>query len=473
MTRIKMKFGSKVPKLIYSVLAGSLMLSGCGGTTPTDSSASTSVSSSATTSVSSSQSSSSAASVPSGSTLVYAVNAGGSVPVTFEGVEYKADRFSSGGSQNTTTDAISGVTEDALYQSERYGEDFSYEIPVTNSHYSVELHFVEMYLEAAGERSFSVAVEGVQALSQLDIFSQVGHDGAMKHVVSDVNVTDGFLSIKLQSTMQNATISGIAIYSSTGGKFEEPPEPELPAIIDPPSNFTQFAGGSRGKVDVVTYNAAEVNRNLKASVYMPPNYDPNKTYPVLYLLHGIGGNELEWQQHVGSGFNNIVDNLHNQSLITPMIIVMPDGNALRGSGDDFGSFAAFEGVLLKNLIPYIEANYSTAPGKENRAIAGLSMGGGQGLTFGLKNTDTFAWVGGFSAAPNLNQSPTNYAAMRTLKVIFISCGDQDGLLSGSRNLHNHLTTNNVPHLYKIYPGGGHDMGVWNPSLYSFARMIFK
>src|SRR5690606_5870387 len=251
------------------------------------------------------------------------------------------------------------------------------------------------------------------------------------------------------------------------------PNPGVAEVIDPPSNFTQFAGGARGNIDHVTYNAAAVGRNLEATVYTPPGYNPGQQYPVLYLLHGIGGDEWEWQNHAGAAFENIMDNLHNQGLVTPMIVVMPDGNALRGSGDDFGSFGAFEGALIENLVPYIEANYPASSNRDHRALAGLSMGGGQAATFGLRNTDVFGWVAGFSSAPNLNTSPTNYEAMRSLNVIFLSCGSADGLLSFSQGLHNHLTSNNVPHLWRLYQGGGHDMGVWNQSLYSFARMIFQ
>jgi enterochelin esterase-like enzyme len=391
------------------------------------------------------------------------------------GVEYKADRFSNGGMTTSTTDPIAGTTADAIYQSERYG-NFKYEIPVKDAVYSVVLHFAEIYQTAASRRLFSVTVEGQPVFTDMDLFTTVGHDTAYEVVVSGIAVADKSLTIELTSSVDNATISGFAIYSNDGGEFTggDVPDPVVREVIDPPSNFTQFAGGARGTVTRHTYNASAVGRTLATTVYLPPAYSASKKYPVLYLLHGIGGDEWEWQRHAGAGFNNIMDNLHNQGLITEMIVVMPDGNAKRGSGNDFDSFAAFEGVLLQNLIPFIESTYpAAATGRENRALAGLSMGGGQALTFGLKNTSQFAWVAGFSSAPNLNQRPTNYEEMRGLSVIFISCGDADSLFSGSNTLHNHLTTNNVPHLWKVYPGGGHDMNVWNRSLYSFARMIFK
>lgn len=390
-----------------------------------------------------------------------------------DGVEYRADRFFTGGTASTTADPIADTSADALYQSERYGA-FKYEVPVTNSTYSLTLHFAEIYHNTAGSRMFSVTVEGQPVLIDVDLYEEVGHDAAHEVVISGVNVADETLTIEIASSVDNGTISAFTIYSNAGGEFTGGDAPVVREVIDPPSNFTQFAGGTRGTVAHHTYNATAAGRNLETTVYLPPNYSASKKYPVLYLLHGIGGDEWEWQRHAGAGFNNIMDNLHNQGLITEMIVVMPDGNALRGSGNDFNSFAAFEGVLLQNLIPFIESTYpAAATGRENRALAGLSMGGGQALTFGLKNTTQFAWVAGFSSAPNLNQSPTNYEQMRGLNVIFISVGDADSLFAGSNNLHNHLSTNNVPHLWKVYPGGGHDMAVWNRSLYSFARMIFK
>jgi len=403
--------------------------------------------------------------------LVVAINAGG--PQTnYNGITYQADRYSVGGSLYSTSDPIAGTTEDTLFQTERYGS-YSYHIPVTEGTYFIDLHFAEIYHNGAGQRSFNVLVEGQPILSNIDLFSMVGHDTAYTYEVDNVFVADGSLDISLQTLVDNGTLAGFSIHSPDGGLDSGGCSDPVTEVIDPPSGFDQFAGGSRGTVNHHTYFASDVGVNRNTTVYLPPNYDANVRYPVLYLLHGIGGNEWEWQRHSGAGFNNIMDNLHNQNLITPMIIVMPDGNALRGINNDaFASFAAFEGVLLKDLIPYIEQNYPVAQGRENRAIAGLSMGGGQALNFGLAHPDVFGWVAGFSAAPNLNQSPANISEIRSLNAIFVSVGDADGLLSYSRNIHNHLNANNIPHMWRLYPGGRHDMGVWNRSLYSFARTIF-
>jgi len=404
--------------------------------------------------------------------LVVAVNAGGG-STTYNGVPYQADTYFSGGDTSSTTDAIAGTVDSTVFQSERFGS-YSYAVPVTNGTYSIELQFAEIYHTASGERAFNLQVEGQTKLSNVDLYSLVGADAAYTYRVDDVYVGDGSLNISLESLVDNGTLAGFAVYSSDGSLDGSVCEYVTPEIIDPPSGYDQFNGGARGNVTLHTYYASDVGVNRNVTVYTPPNYSENKQYPVLYLLHGIGGDEWEWQNHVGAQFNNIIDNLNNQNLVEPMIIVMPDGNALRDiNSDSFTSFAAFEGVLLNDLIPYIEQNYPVAPGRDNRAVAGLSMGGGQALNFGLGNTDTFGWVAGFSAAPNLNQTPSNLSEMRSLNALFIAVGDQDSLYSGSAAIHDHLTANNVPHLWKVYPGGGHDMQVWNPSFYSFARMIFK
>ena len=125
-----------------------------------------------------------------------------------------------------------------------------------------------------------------------------------------------------------------------------------------------------------------------------------RQYPVLYLLHGIGGDENEWTR--GGVANVILDNLYADKKAVPMIVVLPNGRAAKDLGprDPFPrqspAFAAFEDDLLKDLIPFIEKNYSAKTDRQSRALAGLSMGGGQSLNFGLSHLDTFAWVGGFS-----------------------------------------------------------------------------
>ena len=224
-----------------------------------------------------------------------------------------------------------------------------------------------------------------------------------------------------------------------------------------------------GKVDTVSYYSKTVDTTRKAVVYTPPGYSKKNKYPVLYLLHGIGGDKNEWLN--GGRPQVILDNLYAGGKIEPMIVVMPNGRAMkddRAGGnimapDKVQAFANFERDLLDDLIPAIEKKYPVYSDKEHRAIAGLSMGGGQSLNFGLGNLDKFAWVGGFSSAPNTKTPealvPDPVKATNQLKLLWISCGASDGLITFSKRTHEYLVKNNVPHIYYIEPGV-HDFKVW-------------
>jgi enterochelin esterase-like enzyme len=237
-----------------------------------------------------------------------------------------------------------------------------------------------------------------------------------------------------------------------------------------------------GRIDTVAYVSKTVGVSRKALVYTPPSYARSKKYPVLYLLHGIGGDEKEWLN--GGHPQVILDNLYAEGKIEPMIVVMPNGRAMkddRASGnimasDKVQAFATFEKDLLNDLIPYIEKKYPVIKDKEHRAIAGLSMGGGQSLNFGLGHLDYFAWIGGFSSAPNTKQPeqlvPDPDLARKMIKVLWISCGDADGLITFSQRTHDYLNANDVPHIYYLEPGV-HDFKVWKNSLYMFSQLLFK
>ena len=250
-----------------------------------------------------------------------------------------------------------------------------------------------------------------------------------------------------------------------------------------PKGFDQVRTGiATGKLDTIKYESKTVGTTRKALVYTPPGFNKKTKYPVLYLLHGIGGDEKEWLN--GGKPQVILDNLYAEGKIQPMIVVMPNGRAMKDdravgnimAPDKVQAFATFEKDLLNDLIPFIEKSYPTLTDRENRAIAGLSMGGGQSLNFGLGNLDKFAWVGGFSSAPNtkLPQElvPNLEDAKKKLKLLWISCGDNDGLLSFSKRTHDYLYQNDVPHIYYIEPGV-HDFKVWKNGLYMYSQFLFK
>lgn len=239
-------------------------------------------------------------------------------------------------------------------------------------------------------------------------------------------------------------------------------------------------GIERGRLETVEYDSTTVGIRRKAQVYTPPGYAKDQQYPVLYLLHGIGGDEREWTR--GGRADVILDNLYADKKLVPMIVVLPNGRASKDltARDPIPrqspAFAAFEKDLLTDLIPFIEKNYAVKSDRESRAIAGLSMGGGQSLNFGLAHLDTFAWVGGFSSAPNtkraddLIENPTDAAAK--LKLLWISCGDRDGLMRISRGFHESLEQKNVPHIWHVN-SGGHDFSVWKTNLHHFAPLLFR
>jgi enterochelin esterase-like enzyme len=256
-----------------------------------------------------------------------------------------------------------------------------------------------------------------------------------------------------------------------------------PIILQAPFGFDKMNPEiAHGKVKTISYKSKTVGTTRKANVYTPPGYTKTKKYPVLYLLHGIGGDENEWIK--GGNPQVILDNLYAQGKIEPMIVVLPNGRAMKDDSatgnimakDKVEAFATFEKDLLNDLIPYIEKKYSVLKDKEHRAIAGLSMGGGQSLNFGLGNLDTFAWVGGFSSAPNTKPPkqliPNPEEVKNKLKLLWISCGDKDGLLPFSSRTHDYLFENDVPHVYYLEPGY-HDFKVWKNGLYMFSQFLFK
>lgn len=269
----------------------------------------------------------------------------------------------------------------------------------------------------------------------------------------------------------------IALSLLSHGSHAQPADKEMPKGFD-----RVQTGIATGKIDTISYPSKTVGTTRKALIYTPPGYSKKKKYPVLYLLHGIGGDEKEWLR--GGSPQVILDNLYAENKLEPMIVVMPNGRAMkddRAIGNVFDkdkveAFATFEKDLLTDLIPFVEKKYPTLTDREHRAIAGLSMGGGQSLNFGLGNLDKFAWVGGFSSAPNTRKPeelvPSPEVAKQQLKLLWISCGDADGLISLSKRTHDYLYQHDVPHVYYVEPGG-HDFKVWKNGLYMFSQFLFR
>jgi enterochelin esterase-like enzyme len=256
-------------------------------------------------------------------------------------------------------------------------------------------------------------------------------------------------------------------------------DPGLPQVARPsvpaPRGFdVRRYGIVRGSVRQLHYDSRAVSGRRSVTVYLPPGYLKSASYPVLYLLHGAGDDdETAWIKKGRA--DNILDNLHQDGLIVPMIVVLPNGWA-RVPGVP-GSSNALEADLLGDLIPFVDRTFATRANRENRAIAGLSMGGGQALTLGLKHLDRFAWVGGFSTSMfgksgDLADLITEPVAMRNqLRLLWISCGDDDPQLGMSAAFHDALEAKDIPHVWHV-DVGEHDWPVWRNDLYWFARRVF-
>lgn len=276
-------------------------------------------------------------------------------------------------------------------------------------------------------------------------------------------------SIKFIGALALSSVLCLSVFS------QQVPPKQMPANFD-----VARTGIAHGTIETITYRSSVTGNDRKATVYLPPHYYNTNRYSTLYLLHGIGGDEKEWLNDGGHP-EIILDNLYADDKIAQMIVVMPNGRASKDdtradsrNPEKVAGFAAFEKELYADLIPFIEKKYSVHSDPQMRAIAGLSMGGGQSLNFGLGKPDKFLWVGAFSAAPNTKQPaelvPNPELAKK--QFIWISCGDADGLIGNSKRTHDYLTEKNVPHVYYIEPGK-HDFKVWKNGLYMFSQILFK
>jgi enterochelin esterase-like enzyme len=265
----------------------------------------------------------------------------------------------------------------------------------------------------------------------------------------------------------------------SGGAVSLRPD-DLQALPEPPAGIDAHREGTaHGKLEMVEYASKSVGTTRRMQVYTPPGYSPEKRYPVLYLLHGIGGDETEWQRFAKPSL--LMDNLLAEGNAVPMILVMPNGRAQkndRAEGNVFASapaFAAFEKDLMEDVIPAIESRYAVLPGRENRALAGLSMGGGQSLNFGLAHPERFAWIGAFSSAPN-TMPPAELlpdaARAASLKLLYLSCGKKDTLFRISQGVHTYLKEKGVPHIWNV-DDHAHDATHWRNNLWHFLQRVFR
>lgn len=260
-----------------------------------------------------------------------------------------------------------------------------------------------------------------------------------------------------------------------------------------------------GTIEEITYTTKdyfgdETEITKPAFVYLPKDYDENKKYNVLYLMHGIGGNEKEWGMfNSSSKVKAMMDHLISEGIIEPLIIVAPNGRSSVNFADtnsDYNSFYVFGKELRNDLIPYIESHYSTyaeydangydmTAARDHRAMAGLSMGGMQTTNIGLcENLDILSYFGVFSSAPTTYTSAKIADTLKNfadydINYFYSICGTEDGIAYKSASASVENLTNLTD---KLTEGenftwqtvkGAHDFNVWYLGFYNFAKLVFR
>ena len=270
------------------------------------------------------------------------------------------------------------------------------------------------------------------------------------------------------------------------------PAATLPTVLPAaPTGYDVVRPGiAQGQVQHIEYASKTSGVTRGAVVYLPPGYSAAGKYPILYLLHGAGGDETRWTT-TGAG-GAILDNLYADQKCAPMIVVMPNifaplAGAAPAAGRGGGmNTSGFEGDLLTDLMPYIEGHYPLLAGRQNRALVGLSAGGGLALNIGLHHLDLFAWVGGLSPAVNAGGArggrgggsaadtlvPDPAAVSGQLRWLWLSCGQQDSLLGTVQSLHSGLEAKAIPHEWHTQ-AGVHEWPVWKTDLYYLAPLLFR
>jgi len=288
-----------------------------------------------------------------------------------------------------------------------------------------------------------------------------------------------------------------------GGKPRIDPENHriVPNLVFPASNAVEVPGQTpqpwdetgvpHGAVHTHRFTST-IARGLPANqeevvVYTPPGYDAHaaKPYPVLYLLHGWSGVAEGWVKDQQANF--IFDNLLAEGKIKPMVVVMPlgygDMSFVQNGFDIWNDQVAVEhntqlfmSLLTGEIMPMVEGAYNISRDREGRAITGLSMGGLESLDTGLHNTDKFAWIGGFSSAVHNLDYEHQLAALdpktADLKLLWIACGTEDGLIESNRKMVAFLKAKGMP-VTQVETPGLHVSIVWRDNLIHFAQLLFQ
>ena len=248
-----------------------------------------------------------------------------------------------------------------------------------------------------------------------------------------------------------------------------------------------------GEMVEIEYESTVTGKNRKANVLLPVGYTEDKQYPVLYLLHGSDGDHNEWKK---GDPKYIIGNLIASGEAKEMIVVMPNVRASASDdassfqNDTLANFRAFDNFIndLRDcLMPYMEENYSIATGRDNTAVAGLSLGGRESIYIGRIMCEEIGYIGSFSPGPGIVAYKMGKLTEEGLfteeelvfpegfepKVFMITEGDADSIVGKIPHIYHDLFEKaGVEHIYYTIKGG-HDYTVWKRSLYGFAKEIFK
>lgn len=262
----------------------------------------------------------------------------------------------------------------------------------------------------------------------------------------------------------------------------EVPKTEYELYYKPSYKFKQKRSDvTYGEIVGIEYYSTTTQCDRKANIILPPDYNEEIKYPVVYLLHGIGGSENEWIREGKP--QEIIGNLIADGDVVPFIAVVPNIRASAPTVDtsdiyganNVNAFDNFINDLRDDLMPYIEANYNIYTDREHTAICGLSMGGMESLNIGFQMLDTFGYIGAFSPAPSLNTALLNLNEDDPVPYFVMICnGDADEVVHNvPKDYHNAMNLYGTEHVWYENPGGKHNFGVWNEGLYNFLKRIFK
>jgi enterochelin esterase family protein len=257
---------------------------------------------------------------------------------------------------------------------------------------------------------------------------------------------------------------------------------ELPGAT-PPAWALQAV--PHGALSRHTFTSATAGREYSVQIYTPPGYDPRAStvYPVVYLLHGYGDDETAWAENGRAHY--IADHLIARGAMRPAIIVMPHGHPIPYPFTRLDEYfdqnlVAMEKVVVDELLPFVEHAYRASSKPADRAIVGLSMGGGQSLGIGLAHPELFQWVGAFSAAVPADNLETKFSALVAAakakqpspQLLWIAIGQDDFLLNRNDTFRAWLQQHDVPLTYKL-TAGGHEWTNWREYLEDFLQLTFR